>query len=275
MPIDLTIPHAVLLADSSGVRVVAKSDDFPFPWEDEAVRLVESFGPRPEGVAVPAALAVLPFARRQTAVIQYADQQGGLGFRVLVLNRKLNEAISDPFAVADTFPADWSARGPLPPLAWSPDPMPDRTVAEVAAALAPDQPFFLGATQALLDGLRIAVRRPSPDDTLPRTLWQLLPYRERCDLAFSTFAFRLDERLKLAVLPVLPDTLPFGWIREERCGDHPPGRYELALQLATEESNQRELDRLLHRRSSKQTLTLALVLAALMMLGYLTSRLFW
>jgi hypothetical protein len=249
------------------VRVVAKSDDFPFGWEEEAVRLIESFSPRPEGVAVPAALVVMPFGNKRTAVIQFADQPGSLSFRLLVLNRKLYEAVSDPFAVADTFPPDWSARGSLPSLSWLPDPIPHRTVDEVANLMAADQPFFLGAAQSLLDGVRIAVPRPAPDDTLVRTLWKLLPYGDRCDLAFATFAFTPDERLNLAVLPTLPDPLPPGWVSEARCGDHPPGAYEQALQIAAEERNQRYLDRLFYRRSSRDTLRLALILVGLALLG--------
>lgn len=277
MPIDLTISQALLLSDSSGVRVVAKSDDFPFAWEEEAVRLVEAFGPRPDGVAVPAALAFLSFGKKHTTVVQYADQPGGFGFRLMVLNRKLSDAIADPFAVADRFPPDWSARGSLPPLSWPPDSMPERAVEEIAALMAPDQPFYLGAIQSLLDGVRIAVPRPAPDDTVPRALWQLLPYRERSHLAFATFAFRPDERLNLAVLPTLPDPLPFGWVSEAKCGDHPPGVYEVALQLATEGRNQRQMDRLLHRRSSKDTLRLALILigVAVLTVALMATKRFW
>ncbi len=275
MPIDLSIPQAVLLADSSGVRVVAKSDDFPEAWETVAVRLVEGFGPRPEGVAVPSALAVLPFDPKHTAVIQFADDGSALTFRMLVLNRKLFEAISDPFAVGAKFPPNWSARGSLPQLGWTPDPTPRRTVAEVAEILHHDGPFLLGATQALLDGFGVVLRRPAPDADVVRRLWKLLPYSQQGELAVTTFAFGHDPRFRLSVSPNPPDKLPPGTLDEERCRDVPQGRYELALQLAAESGHQGELDRLFARRSSQATLRLALILAGLMLLGLIVSKLFW
>jgi hypothetical protein len=271
MPIDLSIPHALLLADPTGVRVVAKSDDFPDGWEEDAVRLVEGFGPRPEGLAVPPALAFLPFGKQHTAVVQFANQL----FRVLVLNRKLSDAISDPFAVSDTFPPNWSARGSLPPLAWTPDPPPARTVAEVAEILHHDGPLLLGATQALLDGMRVVIRRDTPDDAVLRRVWKLLPYSTRNELAVATFTFGLDGRFHLSVTPNPPTPLPFGTIGEEQCGDLPEGRYELALQIAAETRNQGEVNRLFTRRSSKDTLKIALALLGIALVAAVASKLLW
>ena len=50
MPIDLFIPQAVLLLEPSGVRLVAKSDDFTPTLEAAAAAVVERYGPRPDGV---------------------------------------------------------------------------------------------------------------------------------------------------------------------------------------------------------------------------------
>lgn len=279
MPIDLTIPQALLVSDSSGVRVVSKSDDFPTAWETVAIRLVEAFGSRPEGVTVPSALAVLPFDKQHTAVVQFADQGSGpnppLAFRMMVLNRKLYDAISDPFAVSETFPPNWSARDNLPPISWSPDPIPLRTVAEVAQILHHDGPFLLGATQALIDGLRIALQQPAPDDVVLRRVWKLLPFSVRNELAIATFSFGLDSRFHLSVSPNPPTSLPIGTLTEEKCRDVPEGRYELALQIAAETDNQAALDRLFARRSSAATLRIAFILLGIAMMAAIASKLFW
>lgn len=275
MPIELTITQAMLVTDSAGVRWVAKSDEFSVSWEEQAVRLVEGFGPRPEGVAVPAAVATLPFGKKHVAVVQFADQPVGLMFRVLVLNRKLYEAISDPFAVSDTLPPNWSARGPLPPLTWTPDPPPARTVAEVAEILHHDGPLLLGSTQALIDGMRVVLQRPVPEDSALRRVWKLLPYSVRNELAVATFTFGLDARFNLSVTPNPPAPLPFGTIGEENCRDLPEGRYELALQIAAESDNQAEVNRLFTRRSSKDTLKVALALLGIALLAALVSKLAW
>lgn len=275
MAIDLTIPHALFASDSNGVRVLARSDDFPEAWDATAVRLIEEFGPRPDGMSVPAALAALSFDNTHTVVVQFADHAGGLAFRLLILNRKLYDAISDPFAVSEAFPPNWSARDSLPPLRWTPDPTPARTVAEVAAVLHHDGPFLLGATQALIDGGRVALKRETPDETIVRRIWQLLPYSTRNELAVATFAFGVDPRFHLSVTPNPPEKMPFGTLSEENCRNVPEGRYELALQLAAEGGNQAEVDRLFHRRSSKDTLKLALLMVGVALLALLVSKLVW
>lgn len=277
MPIDLAIPQAVLVSDSAGVRVVGKSDDFPTAWEAVAVQLVEAFGPRPDGVAVKPSVAALPFDKKHTAVVQFADAGSGpaIVFRLLVLNRKLYDAISDPFAVAETFPPNWSSRGDLSQLRWSPDPIPHRTVAEVAQILHHDGPFLLGATQALIDGMRIVLTRSAPDDVVPRRVWKLLPFSVRNELAVATFAFGLDTRFHLSVSPNPPTPLPAGTLTEDNCRDVPEGRYELALQIAAETGDQPAIDRLFNRRSSKDTLKIALVLLGIALLAAVVSKLLW
>jgi hypothetical protein len=60
---------------------------------------------------------------------------------------------------------------------------------------------------------------------------------------------------------VLPERGPWKldrYITEEQALDYPEGKYEFSLQYAVEHGDQRELDRLLGRRSSKQVLRLAL-----------------
>jgi len=48
---------------------------------------------------------------------------------------------------------------------------------------------LLGGTQILLDGGRLVFERSSPDAVILRSLWALLPTRERCELWPASFAF--------------------------------------------------------------------------------------
>src|SRR5215207_4871474 len=96
---DLTIAQAVVVAGRSGPSVVARSDDFPFAWEDAALTASVRFGRRPAGVACPAAVFAVPVGKAHVAVVQVADQPGSdaadppLAFRFLVLGRKVYEAL--------------------------------------------------------------------------------------------------------------------------------------------------------------------------------------
>lgn len=276
MPLDLTIAQAVVFSDSSGPAVAATSDPFPDALHAAVLDVATRFGPRPPGVDVPAAVFVVPLLRAHIAVVQMADRPGNaLGFRFLVLTRRLYEAIGDPFLIADRFPPDWSARGPLHLLEWPPDPLPPRTVAEVAQVLKDgDGPFLLGATQGLLDGVRVVLVRPAPDEAVVRSLWKLLPTRSRGELWPATFAFNLDLGFHLAVLPAAPTPLPPGTVTEEQAKDYPQGRYELALQIAAEDGNQRDIDRLFARRTSRDTLRLAILILIGAVLAAVASKFF-
>ncbi len=275
MPLDLTLAQAVVFSDSSGPAVAAVSDPFPDALNAAVLDVATRFGARPPGVSVPAAVFATPLLRSHVAVVQLADRPGNtLGFRFLVLPRRLYEAIGDPFLIADRFRPDWSARGPLPPLSWPPDPLPPRTVAEVAAVLKDgDGPFLLGATQGMLDGVRVVLVRPAPDDSIARSLWKLLPTRSRGELWPATFAFNRELGFHLAVLPAVPAPLPPGTVNEEQAKDYPQGRYELALQIAAEDGDQRELDRLFARRTSRDTLRLAVLILVGAMLAAVASKL--
>lgn len=276
MPLDLTFAQAVVSSDASGPAITATSDPFPDTLHAAVLDVTTRFGARSPGVGVPAAVFVVPLTRTHVAVVQVADRPGNaLGFRFLVLTRRLYEAIGDPFLIADRFPPDWSARGLLPPLAWTPDSLPPRTVAEVARVLKDgDGPFLLGATQGLLDGARVVLVRPAPDEAVVRSLWKLLPTRSRGELWPATFAFNLDLGFHLAVLPAVPATLPPGSVTEEQAKDYPQGRYELALQIAAENGDQREVDRLFARRSSRDTLRLAVLILIGAAVAAVASKLF-
>lgn len=264
MPIDLTISQLVVVADPSGPVVVAKSDGLKFKQEETAIGIARRFGVSPAGVSVSSAMFATPFDRNQVTVVQFTTQPGSLlAFRFLILTRRLYEAIGDPFVLSDRFPPDWSTRGSLPTLEWLPESPPPRTVEQVADVLREgDGPLLLGATQGLLDGVRVVLNRPTPDETVLRSVWQLLPTRTRIELWPATFAFHLDFGFHIAVTANPPVSLPLGSITEEQAKDYPQGSYELGVQAAAEHGDQVELDRLFARRSSRDTLRLALLILA-------------
>ena len=225
------------------------------------------FGRRPVGVRCPFALFAAPLGKTHVAVVQVADQvapegvEPPVGFRFLVLTRKLYQALGDPFAIADRFPAPWPSRGELPDLEWPPEPLPPRKVDQIQAVLkgsGDDMSLLLGAAQALIDGGRVLLVSPEPSNELLRGLWQILPTKTRYDLWPATYAFSAELGDHVVVVPEVPTPWPAGYLTADQCRDYPEGRYELALQIAVEAGNQHELDRLFARRTSQETLRLAL-----------------
>ena len=91
-----------------------------------------------------------------------------------------------------------------------------------------------------------------------RALWALLPDSTRRQTLVATFAYTIDLGFGLAVTPVMPDVGVAGYLTEDQARDYPESRYERELQTAVEHGDQRALDRLLARRSSAETLRLAL-----------------
>jgi hypothetical protein len=274
MPIDLTISQVLIVSDHSGPASVARSDGIVTELEDAAIELIRRFGDRPQGVRVPVAMFAAPLggtsgrSRRVIAVVQFSEESDTvLVFHCLLLNQKLYEAIGDPFAIIDRFPPDWSLRGLLPLLQWPPVPPPARTVEQIATVLQNgDGPLLLGATQGLLDGTRVVLQRSAPDEAVLRSIWQLLPTRTRMELWPASFAFNPHFGFHISVMPNPLQPLPLGSIHEEQAKDYPQGSYELAVQIAAEHRNQNELDRLFSRRSSRDTLRLALWILGLAVL---------
>jgi hypothetical protein len=261
---DLRIQQAVILADVRGVKVVARTDDFDAP---ESERIAVLFGQRPPGVACPLAHFACPFGSRHVAVVRVEDRPGPgdvLAFRFLVLARDLYRHLGDPFAISDRYPPDWTATGTLPLLAWPPEPLPERTLEQLDAVLKHgDTGLLLGATQALVDGNRVALNRAAPDEALARGLWQLLPDRTRIDLWPASFAFSDELQLHLAILP--PQVAAGGSPRpltEDAARDYPPSRYELHLQIAVESGDRAALRRLLARRTADEMIRLGLYIVA-------------
>jgi hypothetical protein len=267
---DIPIEQAIYgNAEAGGYRFLARSPGFLDDWLPEAERLCTGFGERPAGIACPGAVFARPFGPKHVAVAQVADlgsddanRPGALGFYVLILPRSgYVEWIGDPFTVADRYPPPWAARGALPTLSWPVESLPRRTVAQVQQALKNgDSPTLLGAVQALIDSGRVVFERSAPAGQLLRDLWLLLPSSSRAELWPASFAFSNDLQFDVLATPrVDPVRFP-DYLTEEQAGDYPQGRYELGLQVAAETGDQRELDALFARRSSRQTLKLAIVL---------------
>ena len=246
------IPRTIAQAVVGDGGLVAESDDFRADWRPEVERVIDGYG-LPRGVSAPESLFAVPFARRQVAVVSVAGRR----FRFLVLPQALYHAIPDPFAIARRFPPRWD--GPLESLEWPPEPLPRRTVAQLDGIFKNgDGPLLLGACQTLVDSGRIALRRDRPDPGLCRDLWDLLPDSTRRATWPATFAYSAALGFSLVVLPSIPEGGLPGYLSEDQARDYPESRYERELQTAVEAGDQRTVDTLFARRTSVETLRLAL-----------------
>jgi hypothetical protein len=274
---DVVIEQAIYgCQGSGGYRFLARSSGFVDEWLPEAQRICAGFGERPAGVGCPGCVLAQPFGKDHVAVIQAADQgnddagrPGALAFRLLVVPRIFYEqALGDPFVIADRFPPSWHARGDLPTLAWPAEEIRHRAVGDVQRVLqlvedttestTPLSPILLGATQALVDGSRVVFERPAPHPDLVRGLWTLLPHSTRCRLWPATFAFGNALAFDALVVPHASSDEYAGYLTEQQAGDYPEGRYELNLQIAAEAGDQHELDALFVRRTRAQAFRLGL-----------------
>ena len=255
--------------EPGGFRFLARSPGFVESWLPIAEQLCAGFGERPAGVACPAAVFAQAFGPKHVAVVQVADlgsddagRPGALGFRLLVLPRQTYADLGgDPFLFADRFPPAWNQRDTLPTLQENIDLPGRRTTAQVLEIIkGADSANMLGGAQVLIDGGRLVFERPAPAPEVIRWLWLLLPTSTRAELWPATFAFGNALAFDALVVPraeLLTDTR---YLREDQAGDYPEGRYELALQAAAEADDQADLDRLFARRSSRQTIRLALII---------------
>src|SRR5262245_21222804 len=249
-----TLEHALYGGqDAGGYRFLARSPGFLDAWLPEAERLCTAFGERPAGVACPRAIFAHLLDREHVAVVQAADQgaddqgrPGALAFYLVVVPHQVYLWLGgDPFYLADRLPPPWTARGHLSPLT-CPAPTSRRLVAELQPVLiVPHSATLLGGVQALLDGGRLVIERPAPEETLVRGLWMLLPTSSRGDYWPASFAFSNALGFHVVVLPRIVPEQCVHYMREEQAGDYPEGRYEGELQFAIESGDQDTLDGLL------------------------------
>jgi hypothetical protein len=271
---DIRIEQALYGAqDAGGYRFLGRSPGFREDWLPEAQRLCTAFGERPTGVACPSAVFARPLDDAHVAIVQIADQgsddagrPGALAFRLLVLEQSDYVGLGgDPFVLADRLPPPWDLRGELPILTVPAETLPRRTIAqiqEVFKRYQPMQPTLLGAVQTLVDGGHVVFERSEPDTDLLRSLWTLLPVNARAETWPASFAFGNALHFDVLVTPKAQGVDFSGYVREEHAADYPEGRYELSLQLASEDGDQAALDRLLTRRSPRDVRRMALLLVA-------------
>jgi hypothetical protein len=262
--------------DAVGCRLLARSPGFRDDWLAAAERLCSDFGEPPVGVACRDALFAQPFGPRHVAVVRVigggndaAGRQGAPAFRLLVVPRTLYADLGgDPFLIADAYPCPANEGAELPTLGWAAGPPQRRTVEALQKVLdVPHSAVLLGGAQALLDGGRLVFERREPAGDLLRSLWALLPTNSRCDLWPATLACADAARFHAVAVPRADDRALAAYIDEERAGDYPEGRYELALQTAVENHDQERLDALFARRSRAQILRLGFALLAVFVLG--------
>jgi hypothetical protein len=285
-PIEQAVYHR---AAGEAPRLRARSPGFADAWLPSVEALLEDFGPRPAGVACPLAVFAQPLEEDYVAIVQVGDQPGegppSLVFHVLVVpSAPYRDFLGNPFAIADRFLPPWSALGTLPAGTLPEQPLPRRTIADVrkvlkrikAGALQEGQdpesteltvdnaesPALLGGVQVLVDGGKLVFVRPAPDPGLVRGLWTLLPDAARRDLWPATFAFSNALDFDVLVVPHRGIDDFSAYTTEEQAADYPAGQYELSLQTAVEsgEGDQRALDHLFTRCSSRETLRLALLM---------------
>jgi len=264
---DAVVEQAILVRQPGREpEVAARSPGFADDWLSSAAALCLDFGEPPPGHGCPASLFAGPLGDRHVAVVQTAECVAGarLAFHLLVVEKKVyEERIGDPFALAASFPPNWSQQGEMPALSWPAQYPPQRTVAEIQEILKrPDGPLLLGSVQALVDGGKLIFERPRPDTDLLAGLWKLLPAANRCTLWPATFAFGTSGTFHAVIVPQYDPADHADYVTEQQAEYYPQGRYELNLQIAAEDGDQFELDRLFARRSRAQTFRLGLWLLA-------------
>lgn len=254
------IEQALVERSGDTVRVVAQSPGFADEWPAEIERLVRAIGQPASPIVFDDAMFAQPFGKTHVAVVKFRGLDATLQFRFLIVPKALyTNFIADPFLVIDRLPTQWHANSCSDSLTWANEPPPPRTALTLQQVLETGgSPTLLGGVQALLDGGRLIFTRAAPATQLVRDFWQLLPYASQAELWPATFAFSGDLEFHVRVVPSMTGISLDRLLTEEQALDYPHGRYELALQCAIEHNDEREIQRLLRRRTGRQTLRLAI-----------------
>jgi hypothetical protein len=268
--------HSMAALVQNEVRFVAPmSMELPH-WEELARKIISDFSQAPTGFGEFYALMSLPFGLRHWAVVQVESRcEGTLGFRFLILSKSDWLKGVDPFSMNGAYPPNWESRGHSESIQYELSFIPPNVEQAAIWLKEHDLATMLGGLQGVLDGAKLWHEATPTSTAYVRALWNLLPYRSRHDFNFSTLVFQPMHDLKYQALPKesFPPTWPPGVLSLQQTGDYPLGRYEQALQLAIEERNASEFEMLLRRRTSRDTLRLAVGLLIAMMVGLIVVRL--
>jgi hypothetical protein len=137
----------------------------------------------------------------------------------------------------------------------------------------PHSATLLGGAQILLDGGRLVFERSGPDAAILRSLWALLPTRERSELWPASFAFSNVHQFDVIAVPRAAGAEYENYITEEKAGDYPEGRYECNLQSAIETGDQQEIDALLNYNRSRMLRLIVFLLIIVLVLSLAMARL--
>lgn len=261
--------------DTAGPRVVGRSSNILFDWEEEALKFVVRFGQCTEQVESHSGVFVSPMLPNGVSFVGIClirnDGSPDLFRIAIVLHRERFEI--DPWLFAKQFEQS-NEKGDLETISVDKLWPINRTVDEIQSILkSGDSPLLLGSSQALIDGCKIIVNQSEVNHDFIHNLWNLLPNQSRKELSFSTIVFSVENRFDISVMPeeIRPSQ---GFLTAEQVRDYPEGRYELALQLAAESGDQRELDRLFARKTSSQMLKLVISMIAFAFIVIILMKLF-
>lgn len=259
----ITLEQAIFVRSRDG-RSPSASPGFQDIWFNRADEIMTAFGTPTGDLPSFAAMFATRFDKQHVAVVQVSLSEsvnaGGVpSFRFLLIQREDYLRIGgDCFGLADRFPIPPNNPRELPRLQVD-EALPQPGVQDVKTQLqhAEIGPVLLGAAQALVDGAKVVFEQPEPDTRLLRNLWAMLPRSTRCDLWPASFTFGNQIGFDVAVTPRADASEYAGYVRGQQIADYPLGTYERNLHVAIDAADQGELDRLLSRRSRKETWRLA------------------
>jgi len=269
--IEIFIEQAIYRADPHGTyRCQCRSPGFGDQADFHAIRLCSGFsGPGRVELASDCVFAQ-PLNRDWVMVTQVRGSSDaeppspGPHFRFLMVPRKAYRLwLGDPFALADHFLPLWHALD-LPRLSYRPDLSFDGHVSDIDAVLKrPDADRLLAATQALVDGARIALTWDGGAADFMHAVWRLLPFSTRSELWPASLTPSNSLAFDFVAMPTVNDETRKRYLTDDQIDSYPTGRYEENLRSAAETGDRHHLVALLHRRSRAQTLRLAVVLVVL------------
>ena len=207
----------------------------------------------PFGDSPPPGMLALPLNKSQWLVARF----DGPKLAGRLLNRRLYEAIHNPFAILDRFPINPDSRDPIVDAEWPDEPLTKRTVEVLRPVLQQgDAPLLLGAAQILVDGGFIALPHSPTCELLFRDIFAIIPDGTCGEISLATVPGTAPIPARLIAVP--PGVTIPGYANEEQVRDCPAGYYEANLQLAIEGGEEASLAQLLARRTPRQTIRLAL-----------------